>query len=94
MAAMQARWDIFCRVIDNYGDVGVCWRLARQLAAEHGLAVRLWVDDLAALAPMAPGIPGPRQPPGEPRSQAATRTVPANAGHRPRRKATDSRSSC
>ncbi len=56
MAAMQARWDIFCRVIDNYGDVGVCWRLARQLAAEHGLAVRLWVDDLAALAPMAPGI--------------------------------------
>lgn len=56
MAAMQARWDIFCRVIDNYGDIGVCWRLARQLAAEHGLAVRLWVDDLAALAPMAPAV--------------------------------------
>lgn len=23
--------DIFCRVIDNYGDIGVCWRLARDL---------------------------------------------------------------
>ena len=42
--------DIFCNVIDNYGDIGVCWRLARQLANEHGLAVRLWVDDLNSLA--------------------------------------------
>ena len=42
--------DIFCKVIDNYGDIGVCWRLARQLAAESGLAVRLWVDDLAVFA--------------------------------------------
>jgi hypothetical protein len=41
-------WDIFCNVIDNYGDIGVCWRLARQLAAEHGFHVRLWVDDLNA----------------------------------------------
>jgi len=40
-------WDIFCQVVDNYGDIGVCWRLARQLAAEYGFAVRLWVDDLA-----------------------------------------------
>jgi uncharacterized repeat protein (TIGR03837 family) len=44
------RCDIFCKVIDNYGDIGVCWRLARQLAHEHGLAVRLWVDDLGSLA--------------------------------------------
>ena len=22
------RWDIFCNVIDNFGDIGVCWRLA------------------------------------------------------------------
>ena len=42
------RWDIFCNVVDNFGDIGVCWRLARQLAAEHALAVRLWVDDLAS----------------------------------------------
>lgn len=48
------RWDLFCRVIDNHGDLGVCWRLARQLAAD-GQTVRLWVDDARALAWMAPG---------------------------------------
>jgi uncharacterized repeat protein (TIGR03837 family) len=42
-------WDIFCRVIDNYGDIGVCWRLARQLANEYPFKVRLWVDELVAL---------------------------------------------
>jgi len=42
-------WDIFCRVIDNYGDIGVCWRLARQLVDEHKISVRLWVDEIAAL---------------------------------------------
>jgi len=46
--------DIFCNVIDNYGDIGVCWRLARQLANEHGIAVRLWVDDLGSLAKLCP----------------------------------------
>ena len=52
------RWDIFCKVIDNYGDIGVCWRLARQLA-DRGRAVRLWVDDASALRWMAPqGCPG------------------------------------
>jgi uncharacterized repeat protein (TIGR03837 family) len=52
------QWDIFCRVIDNHGDLGVCWRLARGLAA-LGRRVRLWVDDAAALAWMAPaGAPG------------------------------------
>ena len=50
------RWDIFCAVIDNFGDIGVCWRLARQLAAEHGLAVRLWVDDIERLRPLNPQI--------------------------------------
>ena len=49
-------WDIFCNVVDNYGDIGVCWRLARQLAAEHGLRVRLWVDDLASFAKICPEI--------------------------------------
>lgn len=39
-------WDIFCRVVDNYGDIGVCWRLARQLANEYPFQVRLWVDDI------------------------------------------------
>lgn len=50
------RWDIFCTVIDNYGDIAVTWRLARQLAAEHGIAVRLWVDDLRPLAALKPGV--------------------------------------
>jgi uncharacterized repeat protein (TIGR03837 family) len=43
-------WDLFCRIVDNFGDIGVCWRLGRQLAAEHGLAVRLWLDNPGALA--------------------------------------------
>jgi len=54
------RWDIYCRVIDNHGDIGVCWRLACDLAA-RGQHVRLWVDDASALAWMAPsGVPGVR----------------------------------
>lgn len=58
---MKASWDIFCSVIDNYGDIGVTWRLARQLVAEHGQAVRLWVDDLAAFARICQGA-DPRAP--------------------------------
>ncbi|WGL63314.1 elongation factor P maturation arginine rhamnosyltransferase EarP [Pseudomonas sp. CW003PS] len=50
----MARWDIFCSVVDNYGDIGVTWRLARQLAAEQGHAVRLWVDDLASFVRLCP----------------------------------------
>ncbi len=48
------RWDIFCKIIDNYGDIGVCWRLSADLAS-RGEQVRLWVDDASALAWMAPG---------------------------------------
>lgn len=47
--------DIFCRVIDNYGDIGVCWRLARQMHDEHGWQVRLWVDDIAACEQLLQG---------------------------------------
>jgi len=50
------RADVFCRVIDNYGDIGVCWRLARQLAHEHGWQVRLWVDDLVSFARIEPSL--------------------------------------
>ncbi|WP_082448677.1 elongation factor P maturation arginine rhamnosyltransferase EarP [Xylophilus sp. Leaf220] len=48
------QWDLFCRVIDNYGDIGVCWGLAADLAG-RGERVRLWIDDPAPLAWMAPG---------------------------------------
>ena len=46
MKKNRVAWDIFCRVVDNFGDIGVCWRLSKQLANEHRLNVRLWVDDL------------------------------------------------
>ncbi len=52
-ASPNLRWDIFCRVIDNHGDLGVCWRLCADLA-QRGHTVRLWVDDASALAWMAP----------------------------------------
>jgi uncharacterized repeat protein (TIGR03837 family) len=50
---LPMRWDIFCRVIDNHGDLGVCWRLAHDLA-DQGDTVRLWIDDPTALNWMAP----------------------------------------
>lgn len=53
---MRTTWDIFCNVVDNYGDIGIAWRLARGLAGEHGLAVRLWVDDLQAFHRIWPAI--------------------------------------
>ncbi|WP_017787977.1 elongation factor P maturation arginine rhamnosyltransferase EarP [Aeromonas dhakensis] len=56
-------WDIFCCVVDNFGDIGVTWRLARQLkqegalpAQESKVQVRLWVDDLASFARICPGL--------------------------------------
>lgn len=58
MSRPVLRWDIFCQVIDNFGDIGVCWRLAADLA-QRGHAVCLRVDDATALAWMAPqGVPG------------------------------------
>jgi len=53
---MKLRWDIFCTSIDNFGDVGFSWRLARQLVNEHGLEVRLWVDDLAIFSQIESAI--------------------------------------
>ena len=47
---------IFCKVVDNYGDIGICWRLARQLHREHGVAVTLWVDDLASFQRICPPL--------------------------------------
>ncbi|MDD2879225.1 MAG: elongation factor P maturation arginine rhamnosyltransferase EarP [Rhodoferax sp.] len=61
------RWDIFCQVIDNFGDIGVCWRLACNLA-QRGQIVRLWVDDASALAWMAPD--------GAPRVEVRAWTTP------------------
>jgi uncharacterized repeat protein (TIGR03837 family) len=56
IADSRPTWDIFCRVVDNFGDAGVCWRLARQLAGEYGLAVGLVCDRLDVLARLAPAL--------------------------------------
>ena len=53
---MRATWDIFCRVIDNFGDIGVTWRLAQQLQREQGFAVRLWVDDVVSFNKICPAV--------------------------------------
>ncbi|MDN3637265.1 elongation factor P maturation arginine rhamnosyltransferase EarP [Simiduia curdlanivorans] len=50
------QWHIFCRVIDNFGDIGVCWRLARQLTNEHNIQVTLWVDDLISFHALWPSV--------------------------------------
>ena len=55
-AGTKLGWDIFCTVIDNYGDIGICWRVARQLVREHGQQVRLWVDDLDSFSRIFPAI--------------------------------------
>jgi uncharacterized repeat protein (TIGR03837 family) len=47
---------LFCKVVDNYGDIGICWRLARQLQHEHRIAVTLWVDDLASFRRICPEV--------------------------------------
>ena len=47
---------LFCRVVDNYGDIGICWRLARQLQREHNIAVTLWVDDLRSFQRICPDV--------------------------------------
>lgn len=47
---------LFCKVVDNYGDIGICWRLSRQLQGEHGVAVTLWVDDLRSFQRICPEV--------------------------------------
>jgi uncharacterized repeat protein (TIGR03837 family) len=49
-------WDLFCHVVDNYGDIGVSWRLARTLGVEQRAPLRMWVDDLAAFAAIEPRV--------------------------------------
>jgi uncharacterized repeat protein (TIGR03837 family) len=53
---MAISCDIFCTVVDNFGDAAVCWRLARQLAHDRGWQVRLWIDELQPLCGLWPDI--------------------------------------
>ncbi len=54
--SVQKRWDLFCHVVDNLGDIGFAWRLARQLVAEQAQQVRLFLDDFAAFAHICPQV--------------------------------------
>lgn len=60
------RIDVFCNIVDNYGDAGVCWRLVRRLAETAPSAplnhsnrdcaqdsIRLFCDDLELLNQLA-----------------------------------------
>ena len=47
---------IFCNVIDNFGDIGVSWRLARILQRELGWQVHLWTDDFPSLQALCPDL--------------------------------------
>ena len=53
------RFDIFCDIVDNYGDAGVCWRLARRLAQTSPIhkhdSIRLFCNDLELLNQLAGG---------------------------------------
>lgn len=72
------QWDIFCRVIDNFGDIGVCWRLAVNLV-QRGQVVRLWVDDARALEWMAPQFQTQLPASDAPGVQVLTWQTPFNA---------------
>ncbi|WP_036303579.1 elongation factor P maturation arginine rhamnosyltransferase EarP [Methylotenera sp. L2L1] len=54
--ATNKHWDIFCKIVDNFGDIGVCWRLARQLQKEHHLNIRLFIDDLNVAEQLIPAL--------------------------------------
>jgi uncharacterized repeat protein (TIGR03837 family) len=56
MLAHPPTFAIFCKVVDNYGDIGICWRFARQLQHEHGVAVTLWVDNLHSFQRICPQV--------------------------------------
>ena len=53
MNTAGTRCSIFCRVIDNFGDAGVCWRLAKQLGAEYQWQVTLYIDEWSLLTKLA-----------------------------------------
>lgn len=58
---MGKRWDIFCKIVDNYGDIGICWRLSQQLANEHQLQIRLLIDDLATASHIIANLDATKQ---------------------------------
>ncbi len=54
--SQQPNWDIFCKIVDNFGDIGVCWRLSKLLATEHQLNIRLFIDDFLIASKIIPNF--------------------------------------
>jgi len=49
--------DIFCNVIDNFGDAGFVYRFAREFRLAHPCCrVRVFIDDLATLKSIVPAL--------------------------------------
>lgn len=61
MINIQKKWDIFCKVVDNFGDIGVCWRLAKQLHQEYNVQIKLFVDHLPTAAKILTNIVDSRE---------------------------------
>lgn len=58
--------DILCKVVDNYGDIGLVYRLARAFRdLDPEIGIRILVDKLEAFRDLAPGLElDSRQGPG------------------------------
>jgi uncharacterized repeat protein (TIGR03837 family) len=49
--------DIFCHVVDNFGDIGVVYRFSKEFAIRHpSCRVRVFCDDMIPLSLMVPGV--------------------------------------
>lgn len=57
ICALRTDVDIFCQVIDNFGDAGTAWRLCRELRSllDTSCRIRLFIDDPDTLAALAGG---------------------------------------
>lgn len=51
---MKPIFWLFCTVIDNFGDIGVSWRLANEIQKRFNAEVHLWLDNPAALHTIVP----------------------------------------
>lgn len=47
---------LICKVIDFFGDIGVAWRIAKQLKVDFNVEVHLLVDDLMTTQRLIPSI--------------------------------------
>ena len=72
-------WHLLCQVIDNFGDAGVMWRLARQLRNEYGCTVRFFIDQPDILQKLAPAWFQPPSPCAHLRAPASASTPASGA---------------